>query len=45
MPECDEFKPGYKFPFNACEVLCSDSSFVIDKIVEIKEGHSIPSQR
>jgi len=33
-PEKDEYSTGHKFPFNACEILCSQNSFIIDKLIE-----------
>lgn len=34
MPISDDMKSGHKFPFNACEILCSDNSFIINKLLE-----------
>ena len=34
MPEVDEPKKGYKFPFNATEILCSYNLAIIDKFFE-----------
>lgn len=33
-PTVDEFKIGYKYPFNSSEILCSENVFVIDKFFE-----------
>jgi hypothetical protein len=30
----DDLKLGYKFPYNASEILCSENVFVIDKYFE-----------
>ena len=35
MPEKDEFIPGYKYPFNSCEILCSDNGFNISKLLRL----------
>lgn len=34
MPQSDELNIGHKYPFNACEILCSENSFIIDKLIE-----------
>lgn len=34
MPAEDDPKKGHKYPFNACEILCSENAFIIDKIME-----------
>ena len=34
MPLEDELRTGHKYPFNACEILCSDNPFILDKIIE-----------
>lgn len=34
MPNEDDLKIGHKYPFNACEILCSDNSFILEKIIE-----------
>ncbi len=33
-PSTDDYNIGYKFPFNACEVLCSENVYVINKLFE-----------
>lgn len=33
-PSTDDHNIGYKFPFNACEVLCSENVYVINKLFE-----------
>jgi hypothetical protein len=44
MPESDDHNVGYKFPFNACEILQSENGFILDKIfesvehIEVEEG-------
>jgi len=35
MPESDDLKFGHKYPFNACEILCSESSFIMDRLFEM----------
>jgi hypothetical protein len=35
MPKEDNLQEGYKFPFNACEILCSENSFILDKFINI----------
>lgn len=37
MPENDDHETGYKFPFNACEILQSENNFILDKIFESVE--------
>ena len=37
MPEKDEFLPGHKYPFNSCEILCSENGFNIDKLLKMKQ--------
>ena len=37
MPETDDHNTGHKFPFNACEILQSDNSFILEKIFESVE--------
>jgi hypothetical protein len=32
MPVSDQHDIGHKFPFNACEILTSDSGFILDKL-------------
>jgi len=34
MPSEDNLKTGHKYPFNACEILCSDNPFILDKIID-----------
>lgn len=34
MPIEDDLKIGHKYPFNACEILCSENEFIVDKIFE-----------
>ena len=34
MPIDDDLKIGHKYPFNACEILCSENSFIIDEILD-----------
>jgi len=34
MPTEDSIRIGHKYPFNACEILCTDNIFVLDKIIE-----------
>jgi len=34
MPEVDDPKKGYKFPFNATEIICSYNLAIIDKLFE-----------
>ena len=39
MPKSDDKNIGYKYPFNATEILCCDNSAVIEKVMhEIKMG-------
>ncbi len=38
-PEVDDKKIGYKYPYNACEILCSESVFIIDKFFEEKSNN------
>ena len=33
-PQSDERKIGYLFPFNACEILCSENVYVLNKIFD-----------
>jgi hypothetical protein len=33
-PDSDDHKTGYKFPFNACELLSGENSYIIDKFFE-----------
>jgi hypothetical protein len=33
-PTSEDHNIGYKFPFNACEVLCSENVYVINKLLE-----------
>jgi len=33
-PEKDEHKTGYKYPFNAAEILSSENSYLLDKFFE-----------
>ena len=35
MPEQDNQENGHKYPFNACEILCSTNGINIEKLVEI----------
>jgi hypothetical protein len=35
MPLSDDIKIGFKFPFNACEILCSENSFILDRLLEV----------
>jgi hypothetical protein len=37
MPESDDHNIGYKFPFNSCEILQSENSFILDKMFESVE--------
>ena len=34
MPIVDDIKTGHKFPFNACEILCSENTIILNKILE-----------
>lgn len=34
IPSEDDLKTGHKYPFNACEILCSDNSFILDKVID-----------
>jgi hypothetical protein len=46
MPHEDSLSVGYKFPFNACEILCSENNFIVDKltdVVRIDEGRNSSS--
>ena len=38
MPEKDEFLIGHKFPFNSCEILCSDNGLNISKLIKMPLG-------
>ena len=33
MPEKDEFLEGHKYPFNSCEILCSDNGLNLSKLL------------
>jgi hypothetical protein len=35
MPEEDTMQEGHKFPFNACELLCSENNFIADKLAGV----------
>ena len=35
MPENEEYKEGYKYPYNSCEILCSENGFNINKLLNI----------
>ena len=37
VPAEDDKVKGHKFPFNACEILCSENGFILDKLVEKTE--------
>jgi hypothetical protein len=34
MPS-EDTPEGHKYPFNACEILCSDNDFIIDSIIQV----------
>jgi len=34
IPSADELKLGHKYPFNACEILCSENTFIVEKLLE-----------
>ena len=38
FPEKDEFLLGYKYPFNSCEILCSDNGLNISKLIKMPLG-------
>ena len=38
MPEKDEFLRGHKYPFNSCEILCSDNGLNISKLLGMPLG-------
>jgi hypothetical protein len=35
MPQEDTHLEGHKFPYNACELLCSENNFIIDKLADV----------
>ena len=35
IPEKDELSLGYKYPFNACQILCSDNGLNINKLIKM----------
>ena len=35
MPENEEYKEGYKYPYNSCEILCSENGLNINKLLNI----------
>jgi hypothetical protein len=39
MPQEDDRLKGHKYPFNACEILCSENGFIIEKIMEMIRIH------
>jgi hypothetical protein len=34
MPLEDDYRKGHKFPFNACEIICSENGFILEKLLE-----------
>jgi hypothetical protein len=34
LPLSEELSIGHKYPFNSCEILCSQNSFILDKLIE-----------
>ena len=44
MPENEEYKEGYKYPYNSCEILCSENGLNINKLLNVhNESTSIES--
>ena len=37
MPKEDSEKVGHVYPFNACEILCTDNGLNLDKIIEAQD--------
>ena len=37
MPKEDNQQIGHKFPFNACEILCSSNGLNINKLMTLKK--------
>ena len=35
MPENEEYKEGYKYPYNSCEILCSENGLNINKLLNV----------
>ena len=35
MPENEEYKTGYKYPYNSCEILCSENGLNINKLLNV----------
>ena len=35
MPENEEYKEGYKYPYNSCEILCSENGLNINKLLNM----------
>jgi hypothetical protein len=48
MPVEDTLQEGHRYPYNACELLCSDSNFILNKLIDIvrldKNGNIIPDK-
>ena len=42
-PTEDEHKRGHKFPFNACEILCSDNPVIVSKLFDEHKVEGIVS--
>ena len=38
MPKEDKQLEGHKFPFNACEILCSENGLNLTRLIEIKDS-------
>ena len=45
MPQSDEYKYGYKYPFVACEILCSENTHLIETLFEEKTSEEIQSKK
>ena len=35
MPDNEEYKEGYKYPYNSCEILCSENGLNINKLLNV----------
>ena len=40
MPKEDKINEGHKFPFNACELLCSLNGFNINRILLMEDNEN-----
>ena len=43
MPENEEYKEGYKYPYNSCEILCSENGLNINKLLNVHNYESTSS--